>query len=106
MIEQSNTKYPQSLRGGGPYGPSGPAAKIQNLKLPKITDSPWVRTVRLTKPTLQDNTADTDRLISALKTDLQTDAVHIDLDLLKKLPDLLRKWEYNVRCILFKDRHH
>ena len=69
------------------------------------TKSPWVRTVRLAKPTLQDNTADTDRLISALKTDLQTDAVHIDLDLIKKLPNFLRKWEYNVRCILFKDRH-
>ena len=68
------------------------------------TKSPWVRTVRLAKPTLQDNTADTDRLISALKTDLQTDAVHIDLDLIKKLPNLLRKWEYNLRCILFKDR--
>jgi uncharacterized 2Fe-2S/4Fe-4S cluster protein (DUF4445 family) len=68
------------------------------------TDSSWVRTVRLAKPTLQDNTADSDRLISALKTDLQTDAVHIDLDLIKKLPDRLRKWEYNLRCILFKDR--
>ena len=69
------------------------------------TDSPWIRTVRLTKPSLQDNTADADRLISALKTDLQNDAVHLDLDLLKKLPDLLRKWEYNIRCLLFKDRH-
>ena len=68
------------------------------------TKSSWVRTVTLSKPTLQDNTADTDRLISALKTDLQTDAVHLDLELLKKLPDLLRKWEYHVRCILFKDR--
>jgi len=69
------------------------------------TDSPWIRTVRLTKPTLQDNTADSDRLISALKSDLQTDTVHLDLNLLKKLPDLLRKWEYNLRCILVKDRH-
>jgi uncharacterized 2Fe-2S/4Fe-4S cluster protein (DUF4445 family) len=85
--------------------PPGPEAKIQNLKLPKITKSPWVRTVRLAKPTLQDNTADTDRLISALKSDLQTDAVDLDLDLLKKLPDLLRKWGYSVRCLLFKDRH-
>ena len=73
--------------------------------MPKITKSPWVRTVRLAKPTLQDNTADTDRLISALKSDLQTDAVQLDLDLLKKLPDLLRKWGYSVRCLLFKDRH-
>jgi uncharacterized 2Fe-2S/4Fe-4S cluster protein (DUF4445 family) len=69
------------------------------------TKSSWVRTVRLAKPTLQDNTADADRLISALKSDLQTDAVHLDLDLAKKLPDLLRKCEYSVRCLLFKDRH-
>jgi uncharacterized 2Fe-2S/4Fe-4S cluster protein (DUF4445 family) len=69
------------------------------------TKSSWVRTVTLAKPTLQDNTADADRLISALKSDLQTDAVHLDLDLVKKLPDLLRKCEYNFRCILFKDRH-
>jgi uncharacterized 2Fe-2S/4Fe-4S cluster protein (DUF4445 family) len=90
MKERSDTTNPQS--------------KIQNLKLHKINKTPWIRTVTLAKPTLQDNTADIDRLISALKTDLQTDAVHIDLDLIKKLPDLLRKWEYNLRCILFKDR--
>ena len=65
-------------------------------------ESPWIRTVRLTKPSLQDNTADADRLILALKTSLRTDAVDIDLPLLKVLPDLLRKGEYNVRCILFK----
>ena len=91
MIEQSEPTNPQSA--------------IQNPKLPKITKSPWIRTVRLTKPTLQDNTADSDRLISALKSDLQTDSVHLDLNLLKKLPDLLRKWEYNLRCTLVKDRH-
>jgi uncharacterized 2Fe-2S/4Fe-4S cluster protein (DUF4445 family) len=75
------------------------------LKLPNNTDSPWVRTVTLAKPTLQDNTADTDRLISALKTDLQTDAVHLDLNFIKGLPEILRKYDYKVRCILFKDRH-
>jgi uncharacterized 2Fe-2S/4Fe-4S cluster protein (DUF4445 family) len=71
----------------------------------KIAKSPWVRTVILAKPTLQDNTADTDRLISVLKTELQTDAVHVDLNLLKELPEVIRKCDYKVRCILFKDRH-
>ena len=66
--------------------------------------SPWVQTVSLNPPTLQDNTADADRLISALKANLQTDTIDIDLDLLKKLPNLLRQWEYQVRCIVFKDR--
>ncbi len=65
----------------------------------------WIQTVTLNPPTLQDNTADADRLISALTTSLQTDAVDLDFDLLKQLPALLRKWEYKVRCILFKDRH-
>ena len=69
------------------------------------TDSPWIKIVSLDPPTLQNNTADADRLISVLKEDMQTDQIDIDLDLLKQLPTLLRKWEYTVRCILFKDRH-
>jgi uncharacterized 2Fe-2S/4Fe-4S cluster protein (DUF4445 family) len=69
------------------------------------TDSPWIKIVSLNPPTLQDNTADAERLVAALKQDLQVDNIDLDLDLLKQLPDLLRKWEYKVRCILFKDRH-
>ncbi|MBT8366306.1 MAG: DUF4445 domain-containing protein [Deltaproteobacteria bacterium] len=68
------------------------------------TNTSWIQTVILTSPSLKDNTADADRLISDLKPSLQTDAIHIDLDLLKKLPDFLRKFQYNIRCILFKDR--
>lgn len=66
--------------------------------------SGWVTTVALTKPSLQDNTSDADRLARALKKQLSTDVVEIDLELLKKLPDLLRQWDYNVRCVVFKDR--
>ena len=68
-------------------------------------NTPWVQTVALNTPTLQDNTADADRLISALKATIQSDTIDVDLALLKKLPALLRKWEYQVRCIVFKDRH-
>ena len=68
-------------------------------------DSPWIKIVSLNSPSLHDNTADAERLVAALKKDLQTDTIDIDLDLLKQLPDLLRQWEYRVRCILFKDRH-
>ena len=64
----------------------------------------WVQTASLNPPTLQDNTADADRLISALKASLKTATIDIDLDLLKRLPDLLRQWKYQVRCIVFKDR--
>ncbi len=69
------------------------------------TDRSWIQTVSLVPPTLQDNTADADRLIGALKDRLQTDAIHLDLDLLKQLPECLRKWKYRVCCLLFQDRH-
>ena len=68
------------------------------------SDSSWVKVISLNPPSLKDNTADADRLIAALKADLQTDHVDVDLDLLKKLPELLRKWDYRARCIVFKDR--
>jgi len=68
------------------------------------TNTSWIQNVTLTPPSLKDNTADADRLISVLKTSLKTDTIHIDLDLLKRLPDFLRKWQYNIRCILFNDR--
>jgi uncharacterized 2Fe-2S/4Fe-4S cluster protein (DUF4445 family) len=66
----------------------------------------WVRTLSLTPPSLQDNTADADRLVNALKLGLKTDAVRIDLDLLKEIPSRLRAFEYRVRCVVFKDRSH
>ncbi|MEE4264075.1 MAG: ASKHA domain-containing protein [Desulfobacteraceae bacterium] len=69
------------------------------------SDSPWIKIASLDPPSLQDNTADAERLVAALKKDLQADHIDIDIDLLKQLPDLLRKWEYKVRCIVFKDRH-
>lgn len=66
--------------------------------------SPLIQTISLTPPSLQDNTADADRILNALKARLNTDALDIDFDLLKKLPHILRKSNYNVRCILLKDR--
>jgi len=67
----------------------------------------WVKTVSVTPPSLTDNTADVDRLTSALKAQLDLDSlcIEIKLSLLKKIPSLLRKWNYNVRCILFKDNN-
>jgi len=64
----------------------------------------WVKTVSIPPPTLQNNTADADRLLAALKGHLKTDTIDIDPAVLKKLPDCLRKWEYNLRCVLFKDK--
>ena len=68
-------------------------------------ESPWIKSVSLDPPSLQDNTADAERLLVALKEQLQADNIGIDYDLLKQLPALLRQWEFRVRCIVVKDRH-
>ena len=68
--------------------------------------TPWIQTVSLEAPSLQDNTADAERLIQALRSHLNTPAIKIDLDLLKALPTVLRHSRFNVRCVLFKEKQH
>ena len=63
----------------------------------------WIKTVSIPPPTLQNNTADADRLLVALKGQLKIDTVDIDPAVLKKLPNNLRNWDYNLRCVLFRD---
>jgi uncharacterized 2Fe-2S/4Fe-4S cluster protein (DUF4445 family) len=67
------------------------------------THSGWVISVRLTPPSLKDNTADADRLIHELKNQLSSDSIDIDLPILRQLPRLLRESGYAVRCLCFKD---
>ena len=69
--------------------------------------SSWVKTVAFAPPSLQDNTADADRLASALKSQLAIDPfdLHIDLKMLERLPELLRAANYNVRCTMVRDRN-
>jgi uncharacterized 2Fe-2S/4Fe-4S cluster protein (DUF4445 family) len=64
----------------------------------------WVKRVALTPPALSDNTADADRLIQGLKTELGTDMVAVDPRLLKNMPFLLRQWNYCAGCVVLKDR--
>jgi uncharacterized 2Fe-2S/4Fe-4S cluster protein (DUF4445 family) len=66
---------------------------------------PWVQSIALTPPSLQDNTADADRLLNALKARLKSSAIHVDLELLRLLPAILRQSKYLVRCTVIKDRH-
>ena len=57
----------------------------------------------LPQPSLTDNTADADRLMAALRQELHTEAVAVDLDLLKRLPEAIRHWGYRVRCTVFRE---
>ncbi len=60
--------------------------------------------ISLRPPSLQDNTADADRLVRAIRRETGAAHVRIDLPLLRRLPDLLREADYQVRCVLFRDR--
>ena len=64
----------------------------------------WIRLVRLSPPSLQDNTADADRLKNQLKKQLNTQSVEIDLHVLRELPVRLREWGYSARCVVIKER--
>ena len=61
----------------------------------------WIWPVILTPPTLQDNTADVDRVLTALKNKLKTRFIEVDLALAKRIPEILRQNGYQVTCILF-----
>ena len=69
-----------------------------------LVEDGWVKPVALKPPSLSDNTSDADRLIDGLKKEVETDSVAIDLELLKKLPFLLREWDYRADCVVLKDR--
>jgi uncharacterized 2Fe-2S/4Fe-4S cluster protein (DUF4445 family) len=58
-----------------------------------IPDNRWVTTVTLSPPSLEDNTADADRLEAALKKTLGTRTIHMDPELLKQLPTRLTGME-------------
>ncbi|RJP94768.1 MAG: DUF4445 domain-containing protein [Desulfobacteraceae bacterium] len=66
--------------------------------------SGWVTAIRMSPPSLKDNTADADRLIDELKSRFAVDSVAVDLPLLRQLPRLFRDSGYSVRCLCFKDQ--
>jgi len=68
-----------------------------------VLENGWIKKVSVTPPSLEDNTADADRLERALMAILKTEMVDIALPVLVNLPELLRKFDFNLRCILFED---
>ena len=72
-----------------------------NGNLPK--PQPWIIPVDLTPPCLGNNTADADRLVLALKHELKTGQIRIDLSLMRDLPGILRDAGWHLRCVVFKE---
>jgi uncharacterized 2Fe-2S/4Fe-4S cluster protein (DUF4445 family) len=78
------------------------------VKMKHQKENGWIKTLKIDPPNLKNNTADADRLIDALTNRLKIGRIDliIDLELLRQIPFLLRKWQYHVKCILFRDRSH
>ena len=64
----------------------------------------WVTPIALSPPSLRNNTADADRLLEALGQKLGGRPVHADLDLIARIPGLLRQYRFRLRTVLFEDR--
>jgi len=67
-----------------------------------VKDKRWVVDVSMQPPCLEDNTADADRLGKALAVKLGSEKVLMDLPLLKKIPEKLRRWHYSCKCVVFE----
>jgi uncharacterized 2Fe-2S/4Fe-4S cluster protein (DUF4445 family) len=65
----------------------------------------WIRAVcpDLVCPSLNDNTADVDRLVRGIGKDLETDSVNVEFSFVKRLPKILREYEYRIRAVLFEE---
>jgi len=66
----------------------------------------WVQYISMPHPCLGDNTADVDRLTALLKQQLDARFIDMDRAIIASLPHILRKSNFDVRCILFGYNQH
>ena len=66
---------------------------------------PWVKRlhVKMASPSLKDNTGDADRLIRALKRELEVENIRIPYSLLANLPHKLRELQYDCSVAVYED---
>ncbi|MGI6007830.1 MAG: corrinoid activation/regeneration protein AcsV [Ruminococcus sp.] len=74
----------------------------QGLEEAGITLHNSLRTVRVVMdvPTLDDTMPDNERLTRALKKELNTDVVSLPYYVMRRLPDVLRKSNFDVQCVI------
>jgi uncharacterized 2Fe-2S/4Fe-4S cluster protein (DUF4445 family) len=65
----------------------------------------WIRAVRpeIKPPSLKDNTADVDRIRTALERELEGETVLMDLSRIREIPSFLGRHGYDMQAVLYKD---
>jgi len=78
-------------------------SKLQKEK--EVEGTPWIKRISLslTAPSLGNNTADVDRLVKGLKHALTGPDVRVNFSLVKRLSRDLRKHDYSVEAVLYRD---
>jgi uncharacterized 2Fe-2S/4Fe-4S cluster protein (DUF4445 family) len=68
-------------------------------------DRAWIKKLvpEMEPPSLNDNTADADRLIKGIRKVLPGKEILLDFSLVREIPSILREYDYQVETILFED---
>ncbi|MBF0233162.1 MAG: hypothetical protein HQK65_09010 [Desulfamplus sp.] len=69
----------------------------------EIKNQSFVKYVEVPKPDLGNNTADVERLKSALAKEIETDTIFFPTGLVSDFAIKLRQWNHRVKVVLFKD---
>lgn len=77
---------------------------MKNFSAYDLNSPGWVARVNLSSPSLNDNTADVDRLCRALQKEFDLDHLDVDLEMARSLPGLLRDNDYALRCVVFQSQ--
>jgi uncharacterized 2Fe-2S/4Fe-4S cluster protein (DUF4445 family) len=64
----------------------------------------WIKAISpvMHPPSLKDNTADADRLVKGIRAALRSEMVGVDFKLIKRLPRLLRDFDFRVLALLYQ----
>ncbi len=67
----------------------------------------WIKSLvcELTPPSLEDNTADADRLVKYFKKTMAVEDITVELGILSSLPRILRENGYRIKATVFHDGH-
>ena len=66
-------------------------------------DHDYVLNLKVTKPSLENNTADVERIKQVLKKKLGTDSIKIPLNIIKKIPGILRRSNHEIKAVVFRN---
>ncbi|MCK5100858.1 MAG: [Fe-S]-binding protein, partial [Desulfobacteraceae bacterium] len=66
-------------------------------------DTGYVLDLKVTKPSLENNTADVERIRQALKKEFGIDNIKIPWNVIKTIPGVLRKSNHEIKVVVFRN---